>query len=112
MASILTPPDRPILPPSEEGQLALWTEVDGLGPEITPHLLIQLEDELERARTREAAWISVVVHLLVVIFLFMSPKIFPGTKGVVLISPADLMRNQQMTYLDLPLLAPRGWVRD
>ena len=61
-----------------------------------------IEDELERARTREAAWISVVVHLLVVIFLFMSPKIFPGTKGIVLISPADLMRNQQMTYLDLP----------
>jgi len=106
MASILTPPDRPnLLPPSEDGVLTPsldLLDVDMSGPEVTPHLLIQLEDELERARTREAAWISVVVHLLVVIFLFMSPKIFPGTKGIVLISPADLMRNQQMTYLDLP----------
>ena len=103
MASILTPPDRSApLPPSDDGQLALWNEFDAAGPEITPHLLIRLEDELERARTREAFWISVVVHMAVVIFLFMSPKIFPGTKGVVLISPADLMRNQQMTYLDLP----------
>ena len=106
MASILTPPDRPTpLPPSEDGVLTPsldLLDVDTSGPEITPHLLIQLEDELERARTREAAWISVVVHLMVVILLFMSPKIFPGTKGIVLISPADLMRNQQMTYLDLP----------
>ncbi|HZP23028.1 MAG TPA: TonB family protein [Terriglobales bacterium] len=103
MASILTPPDRSTsLPHSDDDQLALWSEQDSAGPEITPHLLLQLEDELERSRTREAFWISVVVHLMVVIFLFMSPKIFPGTKGVVLISPADLMRNQQMTYLDLP----------
>ena len=103
MASILTPPDRPTsLPPSEEGQLPLWSEPDFAGSDLTPHLLIQLEDELERSRSREAFWISVLVHMAVVIFLFMSPKIFPGTKGVVLISPADLMRNQQMTYLDLP----------
>ncbi len=103
MASILTPPDRPTpLPPSEDGQLALWDEPGGTGQEITPHLLLHLEDELERSRSREAFWISVVVHMALVIFLFMSPKIFPGTKGVVLISPADLMRNQQMTYLDLP----------
>ena len=51
---------------------------------------------------REAFWISVAVHLAVVMFLFFTPKIFPGIKGVVLISPEDLMRNQQMTYLDLP----------
>jgi len=103
MASILIPPDPPTsLPPSDDGQLALWEDSVGAGPEITPHLLLHLEDELERSRTREAFWISVVVHMAVVIFLFMSPKIFPGTKGIVLISPADLMRNQQMTYLDLP----------
>ncbi len=103
MASILTPPDRPTpLPPREDEQLALWSELDAAGPGLTPYLLLQLEDELERSRTREAFWISVVVHLLLVIFLYMSPTIFPGTKGVVLISPADLMRNQQMTYLDLP----------
>jgi TonB family protein len=61
-----------------------------------------LEDDLERSRMREAFWISVVVHLMVVIFLVFSPQLFPGLKGVVLSNPADLMQNQQMTYLDLP----------
>lgn len=51
---------------------------------------------------REAAWISVVVHLMVVLFLILSPQLFPGIRGVVIINPADLMRNQQLTYLDLP----------
>ena len=70
--------------------------------DLTPTSLIQLEDDIERSRMREAFWISVVVHMVVVIFLFMTPKMFPGVKGVVLLSPADMMRNQQMTYLDLP----------
>ncbi len=64
-------------------------------------MLLQLEDDLERNRMREAFWISVVVHLFVVIFLVFSPKLFPDLKGVILNNPAD-MRNQQMTYLDLP----------
>ena len=72
------------------------------GAELTPHLLIQLEDDLERSRMREAFWISVVVHLMVVIVLVFSPKLFPGMQGVELNIAADLMRNQQMTYLDLP----------
>ena len=50
---------------------------------------------------REAFWISVVVHLMVVIFLALSPKIF-GYKGIDLATTADLMKNQNMTYLDLP----------
>lgn len=73
-----------------------------LDAELAPHLLIQLEDDLERSRMREAFWISVAVHLAVVLFLFFTPKIFPGIKGVVLISPEDLMRSKQMTFLDLP----------
>src|SRR5579862_4250526 len=104
MASILTPADAPRpLPPSEEDQLALWETAQGGDLDLTPHLLLQLEDDLESSRMREAFWISVVVHLMVVIFLAMSPKIFPAMmKGVILTTPEDLMRNQQMTYLDLP----------
>jgi TonB family protein len=103
MASILIPPDTPTpVPSQDDGQLALWENTQAGNGEVIPHVLIQLEDDLERSRMREAFWISVVVHLMVVILLVMSPKIFPGTKGVVLISPSDLMRNQQMTYLDLP----------
>ena len=103
MASILAPPNRQTTPPPpDDRKLALVDASYALDAELTPHLLIQLEDDLERSRMREAFWISVVVHLMVVLFLVFSPKIFPGIKGVVLISPEDLMRNQQMTYLDLP----------
>lgn len=104
MASILIPPDTPSpLPPSEDRQLALWEAAHGGELDLTPHMLLQLEDDLERSRMREAFWISVVVHLMVVILLAMSPKIFPAMmKGVVLTTPEDLLKNQQMTYLDLP----------
>jgi len=93
----------PTPPPSrEEGQFELWASAELNESDLTPHILIQLQDDIERARTREAAWISVVVHMALVIFLFMTPQMFPGVKGVVLLSPADIMRNQQLTYLDLP----------
>ncbi len=105
MPSILIPPDTPPpLPssPKDDGQLALWNSPDLPDVELTPHILIQLEDDIERARMREAYWISAVVHLALVIFLFMSPKMFPDIQGQLLISPQDIMRNQQLTYLDLP----------
>jgi TonB family protein len=102
MASILIPPERPTeLPTKEEQQLALWADNGPAGLDLTPHLLLQLEDDLERSRLREAFWISVVVHMMVVIFLVMSPKIF-GYKSIDLATTADLMKNQNMTYLDLP----------
>src|ERR1022692_3627883 len=102
MASILIPPDRSAaLPTKEEQQLALWADTGPAGLDLTPHLLLQLEDDLERSRLREAFWISVVVHLMVVILIAMSPKIF-GYKGIDLATTADLMKNQNMTYLDLP----------
>ena len=105
MSSILIPPDTPPPLPSnakEDGQLALWGSSDPPDIDLTPHILIQLQDDIERSQVREAYWISVVVHMALVIFLVMSPKVFPGIKGVVLLSPADIMRNQQLTYLDLP----------
>jgi len=35
-----------------------------------PHLLIQLQDDLARSRRREAAWISIIVHIVLLFFLF------------------------------------------
>ena len=105
MPSILIPPDTPTPPPSntrEASQFELWASAELNESDLTPHILIQLEDDIERSRMREAFWISVVVHMALVIFLVMTPKMFPGVKGVVLLSPADIMRNQQLTYLDLP----------
>lgn len=103
MATILTPPDTPAGSSRNPDPLTMGLEgALGESPALLPHLLLQLEDDLERSRLREAFWISVAVHLLVVIFLGMSPHIFPGTRGVVLINPADLMRDKQLTYLDMP----------
>jgi TonB family protein len=97
MASILT---SPVGPPPEKPRPKWDTSVE---PEfLTPHLLLQLEDDLERSRMREAAWISAAVHLLVVLFLIHATTLFPGLKGPIIASAADLMKNQQLTYLDLP----------
>ena len=60
-----------------------------------------MEDESECLRLREAFWISVVVHMLAVIVLVLSPKIF-NYRPIDLATTADLMKNQHMTYLDLP----------
>jgi len=106
MPSILIPPDKPtplLSDPEEDRQLALWANRDSVDADVLPHLLIQMEDDLERSLLREAYWISVVVHIALVILLFMSPRLFPlMMKGVKLTTPADLLRNQELTYLDLP----------
>src|SRR5712692_6997643 len=34
-----------------------------------PHLLIQLQDDLTRSRRREAAWISIITHLVIIILI-------------------------------------------
>ena len=103
MATILTPPDTPSpSPTSEDSDLALWETAHGGELDLTPHQLLQLEDDLERSRMREAFWISVVVHLMVVIILALSPKIFPMMRGGVVTTPQDMMKNQQATFLDLP----------
>lgn len=77
----------------------------------TPELLIQLQDELDRSRMREAFWISVIVHLVVAICIFTSPiwgprfdriwgKWFPR-RAVLLVSPPN-MHDKELTYLALP----------
>src|SRR5256885_13621785 len=75
-------------------------------PQPTVHelhlLLEEMEDERERSRWREAIWISVVLHLIVIISFLVAPKIFPQRDNIVLLSPADQMKDRDMTFLDLP----------
>src|SRR5215510_12464483 len=67
------------------------------------HLLLEeMEDERSRSRWREAIWISVVLHLLVIISFLLAPKIFPRGEHIVLLSPADQMKYRDMTFLDVP----------
>jgi hypothetical protein len=61
-----------------------------------PALLVQLQDDLSRSRQREAFWISVVVHLVLVIVVVNSPKFekyFP--KRVMVVSPNDWTRQKE-----------------
>jgi TonB family protein len=67
-----------------------------------PHLLIQLQDDLQRSRKREAAWISVIVHLLLFIILIYLPWIEKNVwhRGVVV--AVDSTKDKNLTYLTLP----------
>jgi TonB family protein len=69
-----------------------------------PELLVQLQDELSRSRQREAFWISVVVHLTLVILVVNFPKIeqLLPRRAVIAVSPNDMMRQKELTYLELP----------
>src|SRR5205823_6702536 len=70
-----------------------------------PELLVQLQDNLSRSRQREAFWISVVFHLTLVILVVNSQKLqerFFHRRPVVMISPQDLLRQKELTYLELP----------
>src|ERR1700684_3485977 len=67
-----------------------------------PHLLIQLQDDLTRSRRREAAWISIIVHLLLIVFLAkidFFEKYFPWHTAV---ATKNLTAGKDLTFLELP----------
>lgn len=68
-----------------------------------PHLLIQLQDDLARSRKREAAWISIIIHLLLFIALWQLDVIekYMGWHTAVVI-PLNLNRDKDVTFLTLP----------
>ena len=67
-----------------------------------PHLLIQLQDDLQRSRKREAGWISVIVHLLLFIILVYLPWIEKNVWHHVVPVAVDFDKNKNLTYLELP----------
>jgi TonB family protein len=68
-----------------------------------PALLVRLQDDLSQARRREAFWISVVVHLIVVLLIVNSEKLagFLPRQTLVAVSPA-LSNQKDATFLELP----------
>lgn len=67
-----------------------------------PVLVIQLQDDLTRSRLREAFWISVIFHLVLVILAVTSPKWLPGFRSLPVRSASEMMQDKSLTYLDLP----------
>lgn len=67
-----------------------------------PLLLAQLQDDLARSRKRESFWISVVVHIVVVLAVFLGPKYLPSGTPVRVRTAEDLLQNKELTYLEAP----------
>jgi len=99
----------PVAPPekSEPEQLELYAQRDWetayreLDARV-PHLLIQLEDDLQRSRKREAVWISVIIHLLLFIGLWKFNFIqqFIPIHRVAVVPLTN--RDKDVTFLALP----------
>ena len=65
--------------------------------DAVPTILLFLQDDLTRSRRREAAWLSVVVHLLFILLLVYVPKRPMGTLAV-----KDPLKDKDLTFLELP----------
>jgi TonB family protein len=80
------------------------TAYRGFNPDDVPHLLIQLQDDLSRARKREALWLSVILHFLVIILLWNSEKLMLllPHRTVNLAIRTDADKNKDATFLELP----------
>src|SRR3984885_13346471 len=106
MSTTQIPPPNPVPPArsSEGGDLydARYWESAYRDIVEAPALLLQLQDELAQARRREAFWISVVVHLIVVLVLWNSQKLagFLPRRAVIVASPES--NQKDLTYLELP----------
>jgi TonB family protein len=99
----VAPPERP-----QPEQLGLYDQRDWETAyreldAAVPHLLIQLQDDLTRSRKREAAWISIIVHLLLIIFVVnfaRLEKYLPWHPVMVVsVNPA---KDKDVTFLTLP----------
>jgi TonB family protein len=111
MAVTQIPPGNPITPAAHPpGQRDLFepqhweSAYRGFDPGAVPHLLIQLQDDLSRARKREAIWLSIILHLFVVILLWNSEKLMGllPHRSLVLAIPANVARDKDATFLELP----------
>jgi TonB family protein len=99
-----TPPLEPVQH-RELSEAQHWeTAYRGFNPDDVPHLLIQLQDDLSRARKREAAWLSVILHLLVVILLWNGDRLVAllPHRMVPLEVPANIDQQKDATFLELP----------
>jgi TonB family protein len=70
--------------------------------DFLPHVLADLEDELARSRKREAFWISVLIHIGLVLLVIFSPQLLPNWAQPHLLRAEDLARTKEPTFLALP----------
>lgn len=105
-------PSRDPLPPPADSpeqrdlfEAQHWeTAYRGFNPDDVPHLLIQLQDDLSRARKREALWLSVILHLLVIMVLWNSDRLLAWLphRTVDLAIKTNPDQSKDATFLELP----------
>jgi TonB family protein len=67
------------------------------------HLLLsELQDERARSRMREAFWVSLIIHMVAIFLIATAPKWLPASSAVVVQTPAELLANKELTYLEMP----------
>jgi len=67
-----------------------------------PSLLVQLQDDLYHSHKREAFWMSVVVHLVLVILIVNSQRFGRYFPARPLVIPSTWLHDKETTYLELP----------
>lgn len=67
-----------------------------------PFTIFELKTEEDRSRQREAAWISLIVHLVVIVLLLTLPKLLPQRQANRALTAAELMKQKDLTFLELP----------
>ncbi len=67
-----------------------------------PTLLIQLQDDLSRSRKREAFWMSVVVHMVLIVAIINAPKFekYLPQRSVMRVNTAN--DHRRLTFLEAP----------
>jgi outer membrane biosynthesis protein TonB len=105
------PSRDPLVPSTEQSEQRDLFEAQhwesayrGFNPDAVPHLLIQLQDDLSRARKREALWLSVILHFFVIILLWNSEKLMMllPHRPVELVMKTDADKAKDATFLELP----------
>src|SRR5262245_54741971 len=101
--SLQEPP--PLPPPPEQGDLFNAEHWESAYRQMHdfPTLLIQAQDELARARKREAFWMSLFAHLLVVVLVLLFPKYekYLPHRIVMRVNPAT-NQQKELTFLTAP----------
>ena len=99
MPSLETPPNS--APPSQTVKVRTGRFGELEEHELI-HLLDTLDDERSKARFRESIYISVLIYLGIVWFLFYGPRVLFHQPR--LISPVEVLkeRDKQLTFLDSP----------
>src|SRR5262245_44595620 len=72
--------------------------------DLESHLIVQIDelrDENSRSRLREALWISIIFHFIVLFSIRQIPHWWP-TEQVKLQSQAELLKQRELTYIEQP----------